>query len=560
RPGQPPDLLWHLAIYLSTAAATPLTLQHGRWPSPSTVRALFERMGLDQAPTFQSSRSEKRMPYLAFLHFLAEAAGLVTHARTMQVTPQAWTWLQSTPSQRRRILWHSFEGADIKIATPYDFPWLRPTPQGGLLLRSQLTTLSTHNYEPLPSFITAIQVQDRLGHLADGEDGAQLALLLTQPLHWLGIVDIAERTTPATPSDLGLRLTPTGAWLLGIDGWDAPPDPPAKPAVIRRGAPDTLHFAPDADPNHLARVAAYTTWASPDFPDTAQQLTLDGERIGRAVAAGVPPAQIFHVLEDALARPLSRRQGQLLRKWVKAAQQANVRTVTVLETADAALMGKLRSRRHSRALLGAPLSPTRSELNPEHLSALIDNLAAQDIFVAPPATPPDPSSGAEAVTADAGLVYLALRLLLRLGAHIPLPIAAPYTQIDEQRRALNQDQIAAADSHVQTIIDEIEALLGGYLRLPAWRIQVDGKGVWPRLQRALANEETITIRYWNAEHTTPTERSITPYYIETRRHVRYLHAYCHLRQEERTFRVDRIECVVEEMRGGDEAEGRVIDS
>ncbi|MEZ4637862.1 MAG: hypothetical protein R2856_23375 [Caldilineaceae bacterium] len=126
----------------------------------SAVRAY----GLDQAPTFQPSRSEKRMPYLAFLHFLAEAACLITHARTMQVTPQAWTWLQSTPSQRRRILWHGFEGTDVKIATPYDFPWLMPTPQGGLLLRSQLTTLSTHNYEPLPSFITAIQVQDRLGH------------------------------------------------------------------------------------------------------------------------------------------------------------------------------------------------------------------------------------------------------------------------------------------------------------------------------------------------------------------------------------------------------------
>ncbi|MEZ4637861.1 MAG: hypothetical protein R2856_23370 [Caldilineaceae bacterium] len=72
-------------------------------------------------------------------------------------------------------------------------------------------------------------------------------------------------------------------------------------------------------------------------------------------------------------------------------------------------MGKLRSRRHSRALLGAPLSPTRSELNPEHLSVRADRQSGRTgYFVAPPTTPADPSSRgrAEAVTADA-TIYLA---------------------------------------------------------------------------------------------------------------------------------------------------------
>lgn len=586
RPGEPPDLLWHVAIYLATAV-TPLPLQHGRWPSPSAVATMVTRLGLDRDPTFQRSRSEKRIPYLAFLHFLAEAAELVTHTDHLHVTPLGWQWLRAAPAQRRQRLWKGLQRA-ADMVTPYAFPWLTPSAPGWSLLLAQLTTMSTHAYEPLTDFVTAIQVQDRLGHLRAGND-AGLADFLAGPLHWLGVVDLAQRPpTPVVPAEppalsasrpgddaitpqagdwssgfapdsedllppaspappaLGLRLTPVGAWLLGIDGWGAPPDPTPAPAVIRRGAPDTWQFGPDTLPAHLAHVAPYTTWEAPAFPDLAQRLTLDGGRIGRAVAAGVGVAQIVHHLQAALDRPLSRRQGRHVRQWASAAQQARIRTVTLLETADAALMGKLRSRRHSRTLLGAPLSPTRSEVNPEHLAALIDHLATLDIYVAPSTPTPPPVIPSTTTPGDSGLTYLALRLLVRLGEHLPLPLAVPAEQLDRLRRTLSPDQLAAVDLHIQTILAELEALLSGYLRLPAWRIEVDNTGVWPRLERALQHEEPITIRYWNAEQTTPTERRITPYYIETRRHVRYLHAYCHLRQEERVFRVDRIECVMEE--------------
>jgi hypothetical protein len=584
RPGQPPDLLWHVAIYLATAVATPLPLQHGRWPSPSTVATLVKRLGLDQDPTFQHSRSEKRIPYLAFLHYLAQAAELVTHTDHLHVTPLGWHWLQTTPAHRRQRLWLGLQEAASGMATAYAFPWLMPGAQGWSLLLTQLATLSTHNYELLTDFVTAIQVQDQFGYLREGDDTARLSDFLVQPLHWLGLVDLAQRppvdgshaeppaASPPMPGDgatpplagdwidfitrdsedflappppaqpvLGLRLTAVGAWLLGLEGWGAPPDPIPRPAVIRRRAPDTWHFGPDTSPAHLAHVALYTTWAAPAFPDVAQRLTLDGGCIGRAVAAGVGVAQIFHHLQDSLARPLSRRQGRQIRQWAQSARQARIRTVTLLETADAALMGKLRSRRHSRALLGAPLSPTRAEINPQHLTALVDHLATLDLFVSPPTQTLPPAPSPTTPHGDGGIIYLALRLLMRLGDHLPLPLSVRLDQIDELRRSLSPHQLAAADLHVQAILEELEALLSGYLRLPAWRIDVDNKDVWPRLQRALQHEESITIHYWNAEQTTPSQRRITPYYIETRRHVHYLHAYCHLRQQERIFRVDRIE-------------------
>jgi hypothetical protein len=204
-------------------------------------------------------------------------------------------------------------------------------------------------------------------------------------------------------------------------------------------------------------------------------------------------------------------------------------------------MGKLRSRRHLRPLLGAPLAPTRSEINPQDVGALVRSLASLGLYTAPPSVDEAPVAGAP--SAGDGVLYLALRLMARLGAHVPLPTSIPHDLVDELRRRLSREQVAAAELHAQTIMDEIEALLSGYLRLPTWRIDVDNPAVWRRLQQALETGEALTIRYWNAENSTPSERRITPYYVETQRHVRYLHAYCHLRQEERIFRVDRIEWI-----------------
>jgi len=76
RPGQPPDLLFHLAIWHATVASDPTRPLHGRWLLPKTVATLYRRIGLG-GPNTIPSRSERNHPYLAFLHSLAQAGQFV---------------------------------------------------------------------------------------------------------------------------------------------------------------------------------------------------------------------------------------------------------------------------------------------------------------------------------------------------------------------------------------------------------------------------------------------------------------------------------------------------
>ncbi len=59
----------------------------------------------------------------------------------------------------------------------------------------------------------------------------------------------------------------------------------------------------------------------------------------------------------------------------------------------------------------------------------------------------------------------------------------------------------------------------------------------PVIEEALANGRTLSILYGD---TTSTWRTITPYYPTLHQGQTYLIAYCHARQEQRTFRLDRI--------------------
>jgi len=51
----------------------------------------------------------------------------------------------------------------------------------------------------------------------------------------------------------------------------------------------------------------------------------------------------------------------------------------------------------------------------------------------------------------------------------------------------------------------------------------------------------LRIAYWAADDDHKLVRRITPYALETRAKILYLTAYCHLREQARVFRVDRIE-------------------
>jgi predicted DNA-binding transcriptional regulator YafY len=117
--------------------------------------------------------------------------------------------------------------------------------------------------------------------------------------------------------------------------------------------------------------------------------------------------------------------------------------------------------------------------------------------------------------------------------------------MDAVAAQLTPAQREAAEHAAQQVLEQVRAALHGYLGLPAWSAREQTEDVLPIVETALANKQDVVLTYWGAGREQETVRRVTPYYLETRAGVLYLVAYCHLREAERVFRVDRIiECQI----------------
>ena len=601
RPGHWPDLAWHMAIWLATVAVAPAPLWRGGWLPPTTLAQLNVRIGLGY--TLVELRSERRAPYLAFLHYLAEATGLVTTTEKLTLTPVAWQWLAADTATRWQQLWQGWSNAGPELTERFQYDPIFARAQ----LYAQLGHLPLDHFTPLSHFSEKLALNNLYARWGDTSDTAAtiITTLCTGPLFWLGVLDVAgqggagdreigrqgagetgagetgageigrmgdwpteeEAQTDAPSSDARFRtphsalricLTPQGAWLLALPAWAAPNFP--KPGLCKRPArePDLILAPPTSQPLHLVRLAPLCQWTPPASPALDQQLRLDPAAIGQAVANGLHPAQLFQSLTEASGAPPNQRQSQRLRRWIEAGQAVRVRPLLVLETTDAALMNQLRSRKLVRRHLDTRLSPTRSVVHPDGLAALGQTLRTLEIYTQLPATPtpatlpeaapPAPSLGADQAVAtpvapDAGLLWLLIQIYQGLSVHVTLPLPLPDNLLDGLRRQLTFAQQTTAESLAQRVHEQLDATLRGYFRLPTWRLVEPQGDVLACIEAALAADPQpdLRIAYWAADDDHKLLRRITPYGLETHAKTLYLTAYCHLREETRVFRVDRIE-------------------
>ena len=560
QPGSSPDLLWDLALLLATLTENPARLLHKRWLPPGILAKLATRMGLTEQP----GRSERKSPYLAFVHYLALAADLLAGESCLGLTAAAWSWLAAETPARWEQLWRSWLDAPADLATAFQLPWGPLGPATRQLVLAEVARLPLDRFVPLAQVVEQAHLHDHWDQLAQpwGEAEDVAATLITHPLWWLGVVMLGERSSdhpaawpapvaaatgeedgvgPPTVPDLLVRLTPMGAWLLGVQGWGPPPFAAPERCTIRQPHYNQVLVPPTARPVHLARLAPFCQWLPPEPPAPAQRLWLTEERVAAAVAGGMALPQVAYYLEEALSRPLSRRQRRRLHKWARAGQRVRIQRLTVLETDDARLMGKLRSRKLIRRHLGATLSPTRVVVNPAALPALGRTLQTLNLYAA---LPVDTEAGVERVSlspADASLLLLAGLVYKGLGAHIPLPAALSGDLVAELASHLPAAHREAAEVLARQVLEAVAGSLQGYLLLPTWQEdRVDPRTILPIIERALANGKDLQLTYWAAGREQVLERWVTPYWLEQRGNTSYLIAYCHLREAERVFRVDRI--------------------
>jgi hypothetical protein len=595
-PGHHGPLAHHLAIWLATIHAPhpgpPYQSQavkpvHQRWLPPSVVVLLCQRLVLDQDPAFQPIRTERHLPYLAFLHYLALAADLVTVTPAgFQLTPTAWAWLNAPTAARHQQLVDAWRTAPLDLAHRFGFRW-EPLPvQARALVMAHLPPPGDNPPMALIALVNQWRLLDSTALLptprpADWRDEATtydpLHHLLTGPLHWLGLVTLHSPQSAVQSPESAVQSQQLDRSHYATQDYATQDYGPSSSCTMPKQPANTIHAPLNVQPLHLVRLARFCDWTiTPPPTPTPHTFTLAPARIAQLAAQGIAPDQLLEHLTAALGRPPSRRTSQRLYHWAEAGQHLRLRTLLVLEADTPERLAQLRRHKLVRNRLGETIAPNRITLRPTDADALAQTLRTLGYYVEPPAslpslpereplgregndgndnpsspaTPPAPElaegvAGVEGATASLSplLQWFLITLYQGLGHALPLPIDLPWAIRQSLRDQLTALQQAEAEGAAHQLLTRFQAALAGYLQLPA-RTMPPTAEPEPIIQRALADGHDLEIRYWGPADGQITTRTVTPYWIEEHHQIRYLIGWCHLRQQERTFRLDRIEAVV----------------
>ena len=202
----------------------------------------------------------------------------------------------------------------------------------------------------------------------DQVEGALIRWIVRGPLHWLGMVDLAEGAA---------RLTAWGRAFLELGAW---PDLVEARDDIEVGLDGALRVPRRFSRLDRFQIARFTSWSQADDPYV---YLLDGAGIDRAARQGITAAQIQAFLHRVSGeRPLPPEVARLLQNWLEGPVARVTLERQVLLRADSAealtaIFETPALRRH----LGARLGPTSLLVRPEHWPQLRNALGEAGIQV-----------------------------------------------------------------------------------------------------------------------------------------------------------------------------------
>ena len=538
-------LLADVVLFLSLLHREDIRPVHQRWLPPKVMRTLAPRLSLKE--DLAGARSELQTTHLRFLHYLCEAAGLVAPLGPyLKPTPQGWTWLEATADHELHTLWRA---------------WLNPTPTTAHLwsryhlpgAKSQdpltlacitLNTLATvppGRWFTVDSWVEAtLALEPELERLTpwwkvqEGEDQARegLRAMMEGPLAWWGAVGLA----PSQEGEPSFCLTERGAWLLELR--DSPPEgPEPSPLSVTHDLAVEIPF--QASPLQLLRLEAFTEWLRTDRAQGRLVYRITELSLARALSRGESLEDLLTLLVEGGAE-LSKEQLQLLQGWAQGAGQPVIRHLTVLESEDAELLEPLLSQRALGRHIERTLSPQAAVVKEGQVGQLLRQLQRQGLHprnLIPSEAQGWPPDQGETAT----YLWIAAQVYRTLGRFIPLPLRLPSALLEELEGNLSPSALAGAEATVQETISRLQDALDGWSAHPPPSAPGPVESILSLIEKALARREALEMVYWTEGRGRRTQRVVEPRRLEWRGEVPYLIAYCRLRQEERVFRVDRIE-------------------
>ncbi len=205
----------------------------------------------------------------------------------------------------------------------------------------------------------------------DAVEGALLEYYFDGPMHWLGLVDLAEDA---------VKLTAYGRAFVTGAGWPAPSEPEDKITVQEDG---TLLISRKVSRFERFQAMRFTDWAAAARDSEPFIYKLNGEGIRRAAAQNINTGHIAAFISrmldgEDIPPPIAR----LLEVWESGSSAAaTLERLLVLRTTAPETMDFINETPALRRYLGARLGPMAVIVRADQWEALRDALGAQGITV-----------------------------------------------------------------------------------------------------------------------------------------------------------------------------------
>lgn len=486
---------------------------HGRWLPPSVLRVVNQRL----TPPFDSlplqgevPRSELQTGRLRFLHYLAEAAGLVAvQAGSLRPTAAAWKWLRLPASERWNGLMDAVKADLARSGRLWDRYRLPSTDkQLWVVLIEQLNQLTPGCVYSSEAFFQGIRP-----YVVDDLESSVMALL-HEPLTWLGIVRMEADAIAIMPRSF---REPQNARLM-----------------LQKESIDVI--LPDVP--HLHSLVGCCAWAKME----AQRLVIDADAIAGALEKGSDVRQITAWLAELSGAPLPSEIYERIESWSRKAQSLTLRQVFLLTAHDPAVLTEIRSDWRLRPLLGEPLSPHHMVVS----SALLTKLERRGCRVTDQLSLSAPPCNSPLSPEIVEYLWLAVRVYQKLGAFVPQDIHIPGAArawLTAQLRNGDADRLEA-ESNI--LIDQLAQVIQGKTVSPPAIQQENPAEIKTAVQSAYEGRDALTIEYFSPAWGEKTIRTIEPVMLYERNGAAYVEAWCRLDDDTRTFRLDRILRVIDD--------------
>ncbi|MDX2163492.1 MAG: hypothetical protein SF162_19400 [bacterium] len=205
----------------------------------------------------------------------------------------------------------------------------------------------------------------------DAVEGALIEYVIGSPLHWLGMIDLADDAA---------RLTAYGRGLLGITPFPNPPDPPDTVAV---GPDGTITVSRKISRFERFQISRYTTWLAPADVSGGKPYTykIDTKGINRAQSQQISVEHIGRSLSKYI-NPLPPNIARLLQNWTGGAQAAvSFEQVMIVRANAVEIMDRIVNTPATRRYLGARLGELAAIIRVDQWEALRDALGEMGIDV-----------------------------------------------------------------------------------------------------------------------------------------------------------------------------------